>query len=130
MFNFRLIVACKIRFWHFWHLIVLFQRNILKKQSQKQSSEGFQFESLQIYLKRGSDKGGFFVSFPKNFKNIVFYRSSRLQMFFKIDKFKNFAIFTEKHLCWRFFLWKKRIERLTFFQLNFLQILEFIAFYF
>ena len=27
------------------------------------------------------------------------YRSSRSHMFFKIGVFKNFAIFTEKHLC-------------------------------
>ena len=27
-------------------------------------------------------------------------RTSRLQMFFKVGALKNFAIFTEKHLCW------------------------------
>ena len=27
-------------------------------------------------------------------------RNSRLQVFFKIDVLKNFAIFTGKHLCW------------------------------
>ena len=32
------------------------------------------------------------------------FRSSRLQMFFKIDVRKNFANFTGKHLCWRDFL--------------------------
>ena len=31
-------------------------------------------------------------------------RSSRWQMFFKIGVLKNFAIFTEKHLCWSLFL--------------------------
>ena len=31
--------------------------------------------------------------------DLTIYRSSRLQMFFKIGAFKNFAIFTEKHLC-------------------------------
>ena len=32
------------------------------------------------------------------------YRSSRLQMFFKIGVLKNFAIFTGKHMCWSLFL--------------------------
>ena len=31
-------------------------------------------------------------------------RSSRLQMIFKIDVLKDFAIFTGKHLCWSFYL--------------------------
>ena len=31
-------------------------------------------------------------------------RSSRLQTFFKTGVFKNFVIFTGKHLCWSFFL--------------------------
>ena len=31
-------------------------------------------------------------------------RSSRSQMFFKIDVLKNFAIFIGKHLCWSLFL--------------------------
>ena len=34
------------------------------------------------------------------------FRSTRLQMFFKIDVLKNFEIFTEKHLCWGVFLIK------------------------
>ena len=33
----------------------------------------------------------------------VKYRSSRLQMFFKIAPLKDFAIFTGKHLCWSLF---------------------------
>ena len=33
-------------------------------------------------------------------------RSSRSQMFFKIDVLKNFIIFTGKHLCWSLFLIK------------------------
>ena len=32
------------------------------------------------------------------------YKSSRSQMFFKIGVFKNFKIFTGKHLCWSLFL--------------------------
>ena len=32
------------------------------------------------------------------------YRSSRWQMFFKIDALKNFAIFIGKHMCWSLFL--------------------------
>ena len=34
------------------------------------------------------------------------FKSSRSQMSFKIDVFKNFAIFTGKHLCWSFFVIK------------------------
>ena len=33
-------------------------------------------------------------------------RSSRWQMFFKIGALKNFANFTEKHLCWGLFITK------------------------
>ena len=33
-------------------------------------------------------------------------RSSRSQMFFKIDVLKNFSIFARKHLCWSLFLTK------------------------
>ena len=33
-------------------------------------------------------------------------RSTRLQVFSKIDVLKNFANFTRKHLCWSFFLIK------------------------
>ena len=34
------------------------------------------------------------------------YRTSRLQLFFKIGVLKNFAIFTRKHLCWSLYLKK------------------------
>ena len=40
-------------------------------------------------------------------------RTSRLKMFFMIGVLKNFAIFTEKHLCWSHFLInfiKKRLK--------------------
>ena len=36
-------------------------------------------------------------------------RSSRLEMLFEIDVLKNFAIFTEKHLCWSLFLIKLQV---------------------
>ena len=42
------------------------------------------------------------------------YRSSHLQMIFKICVLENFAIFTGKHLCWSHFFWK------IFFGANFL----------
>ena len=38
--------------------------------------------------------------------NLTMNRSSRLQMFFKIDFLKYFANFTGKHLCWSLFLIK------------------------
>ena len=43
--------------------------------------------------------------------------NSRSQMFYKIDALKNLAIFTGKHLCWRFFLInfiKKRLQHRCF----------------
>ena len=39
------------------------------------------------------------------------FRSSRSQMFFTIGVLKNFAIFTEKHLCWSLFLIKLQASR-------------------
>ena len=39
------------------------------------------------------------------------FRSSRSQMFFTIGVLKNFAIFTEKHLCWSLFLIKLQALR-------------------
>ena len=41
-------------------------------------------------------------------------KSSRSQMFFKTDVLKNFAIFTEKHLCWSLFLIKLQALRGNF----------------
>ena len=34
------------------------------------------------------------------------FRSSRLQMFFKIDVLQNLAMFAGKHMCWSYFLIK------------------------
>ena len=45
----------------------------------------------------------FFIVQKKIFLNILKYRNSRSQMFFKIDVLKIFAIFTGKHLCWSLF---------------------------
>ena len=45
------------------------------------------------------------------------HSNSCLQMFYKIDALKNLAIFTKKHLCWRFFLKnfiKKRFQHRCF----------------
>ena len=36
----------------------------------------------------------------------LIFKSSRLQMFFKVDVLKNFVIFAGKHLCWSYFLIK------------------------
>ena len=38
------------------------------------------------------------------FCNVLIFRSSRSQIFFKIDVLENFPSFTEKHLCWSLFL--------------------------
>ena len=48
------------------------------------------------------------VGYSSHNKN---FRSSRLQMFFKIGVLKNFVIFTGKRLCWSFFLTKLQALR-------------------
>ena len=61
-------------------------------------------QSLKMHMK--------YVLYNK-FRMIIFYdqealtlnfKSSRLQMFFKIDVLKNLAMFTGKHLYWSYFL--------------------------
>ena len=47
------------------------------------------------------------LKFPE-FIPLGVFRSSRSQMFFKIEVLKNFAIFTVKHLCWSFLMKLKR----------------------
>ena len=45
------------------------------------------------------------------------HSNSRSQMFYKIDALKNLVMFTEEHLCWRFFLInfiKKRLQHRCF----------------
>ena len=44
----------------------------------------------------------FFQSSSKWMK--ILFRGSRSQIFFTISVLKNFAIFTEKHLCWKLYL--------------------------
>ena len=39
----------------------------------------------------------------------IIFRSSRTQIFFKTGVVRNFAIFTEKHLCWNLFLIKLQV---------------------
>ena len=46
------------------------------------------------------------ISVPLSFVNSRMDRSSRSQMFLKIDVLKNFANFTGKHPCWSLFLIK------------------------
>ena len=46
-----------------------------------------------------------------NRRQVDTFRSSRLQMFFKIGVLKNFATSTGKHLFWSFFLIKLRVWR-------------------
>ena len=45
------------------------------------------------------------------FADFVEFRSSCLQRFFRVDVFKNFAIFTGNHLCWSRFLIKLHIKK-------------------
>ena len=52
---------------------------------------------------------------PCNSKPLKQSKSSRSQMFFEIGCFKNFAIFTGKHLCWGLFLIKLQAFRLATF---------------
>ena len=53
-----------------------------------------------------------FVNIAKFLRTAFLYtfRSSRLQMFFKIGLLKSFANFTEKHLCWSLFFKKKNLQ--------------------
>ena len=44
--------------------------------------------------------------FSKKSFFIIIFRSNHMQMFFKTGVIRNFAIFTEKHLCWSLFLIK------------------------
>ena len=48
------------------------------------------------------------------YKRACIFRSSRPQMFFKINVFKNSAIFTGKHLCWSLFLIKLQAQACNF----------------
>ena len=45
------------------------------------------------------------------FCNVLIFRSSRSQIFFKIDVLKKFPSFTGTHLCWSFFLIKPQALR-------------------
>ena len=54
-----------------------------------------------------------FEGFLKNHRWVLYCRSSRSQMFFKIGVLKNFAIFRRKHLCWSLFLIKMQTWRLA-----------------
>ena len=40
----------------------------------------------------------------KYYSEAILFRGSRSQIFFTISVLKNFAIFTEKHLCWKLYL--------------------------
>ena len=47
-----------------------------------------------------------FSFFKKKFFDILNYRNSRSQMFFKVGVLKNFAIFIGKRLCWSLFFYQ------------------------
>ena len=47
------------------------------------------------------------------YSHSIIYRSSYLQVFFKIGVLKNFPIFTEKHMCQSLFLIKLQVSRPT-----------------
>ena len=54
---------------------------------------------------------------------MTLFRGRRSQIFFKVSVFKNFAIFTEKHLCWNLFLIKLQIWRpVTWFSSDYWEI--------
>ena len=57
-----------------------------------------------------SDESYAFTFVPWNFA-LSHFRSSHLQMFFKIDDLKHFAIISENHLCWSPFLIKLQAFR-------------------
>ena len=47
-------------------------------------------------------------------KKLIVSRDSCPEVFYKVDILKSFKTFTEKHLCWSFFLLKVRPEPVTF----------------
>ena len=56
---------------------------------------------------------------------MTLFRGRGSPIFFKVSVFKNFAIFTEKHLCWNLFLIKLQIWRpVTWFSSDYWEILN------
>ena len=63
------------------------------------------FSGSWICLRLSSLETSVFFCYFFHFESIK-VRSSRWQMYFKIEVFKNFAIFTGKHMCWSLFVMK------------------------
>ena len=71
------------------------------------------FSLMTIVLVQSLNKMHMKYVLHNKFRMIIFhdqkalslnFKSSRSQMFFKIDVLKNLAMFTGKHLCWSYFL--------------------------
>ena len=92
-------------------------RNFKFKQKYQQNCPCFQtiFPILQCVksVRIRSNPVPYFPAFVLNAKRYgvrtcrcSYFKSSHLQMFFKIGVLQNLAIFTEKHLCWNLLLIK------------------------
>ena len=75
-----------------------------------------------IFIKKGTPVKSFFSECWETFNTyfrvfmdeqfrLTLFGSNRQQIFFKISIFKNFAIFTEKDLCWNLFSTKLQVRR-------------------
>ena len=118
-------------FWslvHYYHLL-LCRENAVWCAVEKEKNEIIKNMKRQVFLIYLSFRIAFLVSFWENvwFTSYVVcyycvapvgkHSNSRSQMFYKIDAYKNLAIFTGKYLCWRFFLLnfiKKRLQHRCF----------------
>ena len=114
-------------FWsvfHYYHLL-LCRANAAWCAVEKEKSEIIKNMKRQVFFIYLSFRIAFLVCFWENvwFTSYVAcyycvvpvgkHSNSRSQKFYKINALKNLAIFTGKHLCWRFFLInfiKKRLQ--------------------
>ena len=105
-------------FWslvHYYHLL-LCRANPVWCAGEKEKNQVIKNMKRQIFFIYLSFRITFLVCFWENvwfasyvacyysFVPVGKHSNSRSQMFYKIDALKNLAIFTRKHLCWRFFL--------------------------
>ena len=91
-----------------------YQAKVLDVESriQKLSLEDNSRSSVMLFYENGT------VSSCDRITGSII-RSKQSQMFFRIGVFKNFVIFTGKHLCWSLFLIKLQTFRNSFFPEHF-----------
>ena len=117
-------------FWiliHYYHLL-LCRANAAWSTVEKEKNENIKNMKRQVFFIYLNFRIAFLVCFWENFRFTSYVAcyycvarvgkySNSCSMFYKIDALKNLAIFTGKHLCWRFFLInsiKKRLQHRCF----------------